>query len=315
MNNRIIGFNLLLAAGLASSYAFADPLQQACPCGVFKRGEAESKEHPLPLPAVQKLEQLVNKNSFKIRDLRDNNPFVYQVYAACPTSGPAALKDLGEDFPDDGTTLVAAVDLTGSGVSDLIYARKDWGGWKVLSNGSRLPKPFQGFVAGLYEKGQESAKSETIPADTRDMLVDTNLLAVVGDFLGNGTEQLAYTRPGWTQMYVVGCHGVTQMAADLTGIQPNGPGARVHWLFPFKAPGKGIHHTRIGYYRMGAEELPTFAPKGMAFKRSQVPLNTANWDKLSQKILAWPVMKAPGGLEQRVEEGKEALAKAAGLEK
>jgi hypothetical protein len=142
MNYRIIGFNLLLAAGLASSFAFAqDPLQHSCHFGLFKRGEAESKDHPLPLPAIQKLEQLVNKNSFKIRDLRDNNQFVYQVYAACPTSGAAALKDLGEDFPADGTTLVAPVDLTGSGVSDLIFARKDWGGWKVLSNGTRLPFP------------------------------------------------------------------------------------------------------------------------------------------------------------------------------
>ena len=314
MNYRIIGFNLLLAAGLASSFAFAqDPLQHSCHFGLFKRGEAESKDHPLPLPAIQKLEQLVNKNSFKIRDLRDNNQFVYQVYAACPTSGAAALKDLGEDFPADGTSLVAPVDLTGSGVSDLIFARKDWGGWKVLSNGTRLPKPFQGFVAGLYEKGQESSKSETIPADTRDLVVDNDLLAVVGDFLGNGTEQLAYTRPGWTQMYVVGCHGVPQMAVDLTGIQANGPGARVHWLFPFKANTKGIHHTRIAYYRMGATELPTFAPRGMAFKRVQVPLK-GNWERLSQNVLDWP-QKAPSQLEQKVEEGKEALAKVVGLEK
>jgi hypothetical protein len=314
MNKRIIGFNLLLAAGLASALPLAaNPLQQACHTGLFKRSDADSKDHPLP--AAQKLEELADKNSFKIRDIRNGDPFVFRVFAAPPAAAGTALalKDLGEDFPSDGSTLVAAVDLTGTGVSDLIYARKDWGGWKVLSNGTRLPKPFQGFVAGVYEPNQDSAKSETIPADTRDMVVDNDLLAVVGDFLGNGTEQLAYTRPGWTQMYVVGCHGVTQMAVDLTGIQANGPGARVHWLFPFKANTKGIHHTRIAYYRMGATELPTFAPRGMAFKRVQVPLK-GNWERLSQNVLDWP-QKAPSQLEQKVEEGKEALAKVVGLEK
>ena len=56
MNYRIIGFNLLLAAGLASSFAFAqDPLQHSCHFGLFKRGEAESKDHPLPLPAIQSI--------------------------------------------------------------------------------------------------------------------------------------------------------------------------------------------------------------------------------------------------------------------
>jgi hypothetical protein len=198
-------------------------------------------------------------------------------------------------------------------VSDLIYARKDWGGWKVLSNGTRLPKPFQGFVAGMCAPDQDSARAETIPADTRDMVVDNDLLAVVGDFLGNGTEQLAYTRPGWTQMWVVGSHGVTQMAVDTAGIEPNGPGPRVHWLFPFKSAGKGVHHTRIAYYRMGADQLVTFAPRGMAFKRGQAALK-GNWERLNQNMLDWP-QKAPSRLEQQAEEAKGALAKAAGMDK
>jgi hypothetical protein len=312
MHKRNICSNLLLAAGLASALPLpANPLEQAWHTGLFKRSDADSKDHPLA--AAQKLEALEGRNSFKIRDTRNGDQFVFQVFAAPPGAGSAALKDLGEDFPSDGTTLVAAVDLTGCGVSDLIYARKDWGGWKVLSNGTRLSKPCQGFVAGVFEPNQDSAQSETIPADTRDMVVDNDLLAVVGDFLGNGTEQLAYTRPGWTQMYVVGRHGVTQMAVDMNGIQPNGPGPRVHWLFPFKSTGKGVHHTRIAYYRMGADQLATFAPRGMAFKRGQAPLK-GNWDKLSQNMLDWP-QKAPSQLEQKTEEVKSALAKAVGMDK
>jgi hypothetical protein len=309
MTNRIIGINLLVAAGLASSFALAaDPLQHASHSGLFKRGEADPKDHPLA--TVQKLEELVNRNSFKIRDVRNNDQFVFQVFATHPGNGAAALKDLGEDIADDGTTLVAAVDLTGSGVSDLIYARKDWGGWKVLSNGARLPKPFQGFLAGFCPKDADAPRSETIPADTRDMVVDNDLLTVVGDFLGNGTVQLAYTRPGWSQIWVVGGHGVVQMAADLQGIAPNGPGARQHWLFPFKS--KGVHHTRIAYYRMGSSDLPTFAPRGMAFKREQIPLK-GNWEKLSQNVLDWP-QPAPGKVEQKAEEISTGLAKAAGMD-
>jgi hypothetical protein len=243
--------------------------------------------------------------------MRNGEEFTYQVFSGNPAAGSAGLKALGEDLAEDGTTMVAAVDLTGSGVSDIVYAHKDWGGWKVLSNGSRLPKPVQGFVCGNYDKGQDTAKSDLIPADTHDLMVDNDLLAVVGDFLGNGTEQLAYTRPGWSQIWVVGAHGVVQMAADLSGIEPNGPGARQHWLFAFKSQAKGIHHTRFGYYRMGCSELMTFAAKGMTFKRSHMPLK-GNWEKLSQNMLDWP-QKAPGKLEQKVEGAKEAIAKAVGM--
>jgi len=286
MNNRVI----FLAAALAAAAPLAaDPLQHACHTGLFWRNDADPRVHPLP--AAQKLEALADKSTFRIKDVRTGDRFTFQVFATPPGAAGAPLKDLGEDLPADGATLLAAVDLTGSGVSDLVYARKDWGGWKVLSNGTRLAKPFQGFVAGIYAPGQDSARAETIPADTRDLVVDHDLLVVVGDFLGNGTEQLAYTRPGWTQMYVVGNHGVTQMAFDTAGIEPNGPGPRVHWLFPFKNT-KATHHTRVAYYRMGADQLVTYTPKGMGFKRGQAPLK-GNWDKLSQNMLDWP-QSAPG---------------------
>ncbi len=309
MNNKVIGLSLLLASGLASSTGFAtDPFSHACHSGLFKRGDKDPRD--LPLPPVQKLEALVNKNSLQIRDGRNGETLVFQVFAAYPGSAPAALKVLDEDIGPDGETMVAAVDLTGSGVSDLVYARKGWGGWKVLSNGARMPKPFQGFVSGLYDKDRDSARSEAIAADTHELVVDRDLLAAVGDFLGNGTEQLAYTRPGWSQIWVVGAHGVVQMAADLTGIEPNGPGIRTHWLFPFKS--KGTHHTRLAYYRMGATLMPTFAPRGMAFKRDQVPVK-GNWEKLNQNMLDWP-QKAPGALDQKVEEAKEKVTRAVGLD-
>jgi hypothetical protein len=308
--------NLLLAAGLASSFALAaDPLQHSLRDGLFKRTEADAKDHPLP--HYQRLEALVDSNSFKIRDGRNGSQFVYQVFGAIPGAQGAGLKALGEDIPQDGATLVAPVDLTGSGVSDIIYARKDWGGWKVLSNGTRLPKPFEGFVCGNYEKNQESAKSDIIPADTRDMVVDNDLLTTVGDFLGNGTEQLAYTRPGWNQIWVVGAHGVVQMTADLKGIETNGAGERVHWLFPFKS--KGAQHTKIAYYRKGCTEMATFAPRGMTFKREQAPLK-GNWEKLCQNVLDWP-QPAPSQLEQKAsqigqkaEDIKGDIAKAAGMD-
>ena len=53
---------------------------------------------------------------------------------------------------------------------------------------------------------------------------------------------------------------------------------------------------------MGCTEMPTFTPRGMAFKRDQVPLK-GNWEKLCQNALDWP-QKAPGRLEQAVEEVK-----------
>jgi hypothetical protein len=290
-----LGVKYLIAAGMVSAcLQAAGPLQNGYMAGLFKRVDGDSKDRPLP--PVQKLEQLATPHGLVIRDLRNGEQFTFQVLAAPPGSGTPssqavqAQKDLAEAFPADGATLVVPVDLTGSDVSDLLYARKGWGGWRVLSNGSRLPAPFPGFLDGFYDKGSGTARRDLIPADTHDLVVDDDLLAAVGDFLGNGTEQLAYTRPGWSQMWVVGAHGVVSMTADFTAIPAGGPGPRRHWLFPFRS--KGTQHTRLAYYRMGSSELTVYAPRGMAFKRSQVPLK-GNWEKLSQSVLDWPQAAPP----------------------
>jgi hypothetical protein len=298
MKVRTLGTHLATAGILGSLPLAANPLQHAYLSGLFRR--AENDPNRPPLPPLQQLEGLAGKDGLKIRDTRGER-FVFQVFTSHPgAAGAAAVapKDLTAEFPADGATLVAPVDLTGSGVSDLLYARQGGGGFQVLSNGTRLPKPFQGFVAGFVPKEQESAKGAAIPADTTDLVVDHDLLAVVGDFLGNGTEQLAYTRPGWGQVWVVGAHGVVQLAADLQGIQANGPGSRMHWLFPFSPT--SAHHTRIAYYRMGSNELITFMPHGMAFKRGQVPLK-GNWEKLQQNVLDWP---QPAPAAPKLEEAK-----------
>ena len=291
-----LGVKYLVAAGMVSvCLQAAGPLQNGYMAGLFKRIDGDGKDRPLP--PVQKLEQLDATGSFVIRDLRNGEQFTFQVLAAPPGSGAQSSqtvqprKDLAEAFPADGATLVVPVDLTGSGVSDLLYARKDWGGWRVLSNGSRLATPFPGFLDGFYDKGSGTARRDLIPADTHDLVVDDDLLAAVGDFLGNGTEQLAYTRPGWTQLWVVGAHGVVSMTADFTAIPAGGPGPRRHWLFPFKS--KGAHHTRLAYYRMGSSELTTYSPRGMGFKQARIPLK-GNWEKLSQSVLDWP-QAAPAG--------------------
>jgi hypothetical protein len=292
MNLRTLGFTLSCAGALATLPAAADPLANAYHSGLFRRAEADPKTHPLP--PHQRLEAVAGADGLRIRD-HHGDRFVFQALSSHPTAAGVEPKDLSGDFPEDGATFAVPVDLTGSGVSDLIYARQGGGGFQVLSNGTRLPHPFQGFVAGFCPKDQDVPKGGPIAVDTSELKVDHDLLAVTGDFLGNGTEQVAYTRPGWNQMWVVGAHGAVQLSIDLQGIQPNGPGPRVHWLFPF-AP-TGAHHTRIAYYRMGCNELVCFRPGGMTFKRDQAPLK-GNWEKLQQSVLEWP-QPAPAQAEEK----------------
>jgi hypothetical protein len=268
---------LALAAGLATAHA-APPLQHALTHGVFKADAEATPETAIhPLEPAQKLDALKDA-TFRItgRDAADG--LSYPVYAEPGSRTAAKLEGLG-----DGAFL-ASLDLTGAGVSDLIYTSKDLPGWKVLTNGTRLPQPEQAFIAGLFVKG--ARVQDAIPADNRAFTVDNNLLAAVGDFMGNGTEQLAYTYPGQNQIWVVGAHGVMTMKADLTGFEPAAAGDRNHWLFAYHANRKG-QRTRLAYYRTGADHLVRLTPKGMEFVQDKVPLK-GHWTRLNQAELDWP---------------------------
>ncbi len=272
----------VLAAGLSTAHA-EDTLKHCLVHGVFKaEAEAQGEGAIHPLDPSQKLAAYANRNVFRIVSRDTGEGFEFPVLAGADTDKLADLKE----FQGDEATFLAPVDLTGTGVSDLIFARKGMGCWKVLSNGTRLPKAVPAFVAGFYEKGSTSLRTETIPADTGNLDVDGNFLAAVGDFLGNGTEQLAYTRPGHNQIWVVGIGGVIALKADLTGIEAASTTDRAHWLFPYKATRKG-QRTRLAYYRKGADHLLRLVPKGMEYVQEKVPLK-GNWERLSQTVMDWP---------------------------
>jgi hypothetical protein len=278
-----------------------DTLKQSLVHGVFKASpEAGDAGGPpiLPLVPAQKITSVEGRATFRITGGAAGEGASFPVLAGPESREAVALAEL----MDDGATFVAAVDLTGSGVSDLLMARKGMGGWKVLTNGQRLAKPVQAFLVGFYEKGAGSARTDTIPADLGDLTVDQDLLAATGDFLGNGTEQLAYTRPGASQMWVVGAHGVATMRADLKGVEATPAGPRTHFLFAFKAATHRVQHTRLAYYRMGCTDLLRLVPKGMEFHAERVPLK-GNWERLNQEVLDWPAPAAPGG-DKAAQEGK-----------
>ncbi|BDU71626.1 hypothetical protein [Mesoterricola silvestris] len=268
-----------LAAGLCTAHA-APPPTHALLHGVFKPAPDSQGEGAIhPLPPLQRIEAM-DKGALRIVAQDSAEGMAFPMLAAPGGGEPADLGGLGEgDF-------MVPLDMTGTGVSDLIHARRGAPGWKVLTNAARLPKPAQGFVAGHFEKGAETARCELIPADTSDLAVDQNLLAATGDFLGNGTEQLAYTRPGQHQMWIVGAHGATTMKADLKGIEPAAEGPRCHWLFPFKANRRG-QRTRLAYYRAGSDHLIRLVPKGMEFVQERVPLK-GHWERLNQAVVDWP---------------------------
>lgn len=271
-----------LAAGLCAAHA-ATPLTHSLVHGVFKPGtEAKNAKDEGAIHPLQPLQRLasVDKGSFGIVAQDSAETMAFPMLAAPGASGPADLGDLGED------TFIAPLDLTGAGVSDLIYARKGAPGWKVLTNGARLRQPSQGFVAGNFDKDAEAPKADLIPADTSELTVDPDLLAATGDFLGNGTEQLAYTRPGQHQVWIVGGHGVITMKADLKGIEPGVPGPRNHWLFAYRANRKG-QRTRLAYYRAGSDHLIRLVPKGMEFVQQKAPLK-GHWERLNQALVDWP---------------------------
>jgi len=273
---------LPLAAGLSTLICSAtEPLTHSLVHGVFKPAAEDAKGAPIhPLAPTHRVTSIQDKNTFQIAATAGGEAMAFPVRRA-PGSEPMAMAELRED----GATFFAPVDLTGSGVSDLLYTRAEMPGWRILSNGTRLAAPSQAFLAGFYPAGADTPRTDLIPADNRDFKVDPDLLAAVGDFLGNGTEQLAYTRPGASQIWVVGQHGVMTMKADLQGIGSAG-GTRNHWLFPYKSNRKG-QRTRLAYYRLGADHLIRLVPKGMEFTQEKVPLK-GHWERLNQAVLDWP---------------------------
>jgi len=303
MLRTFLGTALVLTAGLTA--ANATEFSNALVHGIFRPAEGGIGEGAVhPLEPAQKVEGLQNHNTFLVTSRETGEKMAFPVHAGPGAKEPTTLKDFGED----GATFLAALDLTGTGVSDLIYTRKDMPGWKVLSNGARLATPVRAFVVGLHDR--DSLKAELIPADTREFKADHDLLAVTGDFLGNGTEQLAYTRPGQTQLWIVGANGVTTMKAELKGIEPTPPGARSHWLFSCKATRKS-QRTRIAYYRAGADHLIRLVPKGMEFVQERVPLK-GHWERLNQAVLDWPVTAAvaQGKAQEKEQTGPAAPASA-----
>ena len=181
---------------------------------------------------------------------------------------------------NDGKTCIIPIDLAGRGVSDLMIGRQGWGGWRVYTNGQCLPKPFDGFVEGFLPKGSENVQLQTLNMDLSDLQVDNNLLTAVGDFLGTGSEQLAYFRPGWDAVYVVGPQGKVRFEADLRGIPADKDGNRLHYLFAFKGDKPG-EKSRMAYHRQGVPKLLVFASDGHRFQRSEEDTRT-NWNLLNQ---------------------------------
>lgn len=293
-------------AALAAATSFLqaeDPLRHALVHGVFKPSpEAASSSGPAihPLEPAQKLASVEGGHTFRIqgRDVEGAAGIAFPILASAGSKDPVAQAE----FKEEAGTFTAAVDLTGTGVSDLLVARQGQAGWKVFSNGQRMKTPIQAFLVGFVEKDADAARAETIPADLRDFTVDNDLLAATGDFLGNGTEQLAYTRPGASQIWVVGAHGVTTLRADLKGLEPCGGDHRTHFLFPYKATHK-VQRTRLAYYRMGRHDMIRLVPKGMEYHAETVPLK-GHWERLNQEVLDWPTSTGPAPSAPGPEEGK-----------
>jgi len=271
----------LAAAGLlalTAPGAFAD--ETSASAGVLKNPAcSKGQAQVLPLPATHIATVRKDWTATNVTNLATNETFKMPFFPHYPVSAGAQPIPLA-NIDNDGQTFIMPVDLTGRGVSDLVIARKGWGGWEVFTNGACLSKPFDGFVEGLYTRDKEQLQAKLIAVDTQDLQVDNNLLAAVGDFLGNGTEQVAYFRPGWNAIAVVGAHGRTQMPAELAGIAADKEGDRQHFLFAFKG-GKPGERTRLAYYRKGHAKLAVFTSDGARFTRSEADTK-ASWNQLNQ---------------------------------
>ena len=289
--SRILAAAAVLSLGAPA--AWADETSAFCGLLRLTPDQAADKE-ARPLPARHQATARKDWGAFQVKNMLTNETFNMPVFPHYPVS-PGVQPALLATLENDGNNVIAPVDLTGRGVSDLLLGRKDWGGWRVYTNGQALSKPFDGFVEGFYPKPAEGAvetlQNQLLPMDLSDLEVDRNLMTAAGDFLGNGTEQLAYTRPGANQVWVVGQHGVMTMKADLQGIAPASGSARSHWLFPYKSNRKG-QRTRLAYYRLGADHLRRLVPRGMEFVQEKVPLK-GHWERLNQAVLDWPQAAPP----------------------
>ena len=216
---------------------------------------------------------------FNVKDVTTNENFNMAVYPHYPPSAGVQATAIN-GIENDGNNCIIPIDLTGRGVSDIMIGRPGWGGWLIYTNGQHLSKPFDGFVEGFYPKDSETSQGPTLSMDLSDLQVDNNLLTAVGDFLGNGTEQLAYFRPGWNAIQVVGAHGKVSFEADLRGIPVDQAGARQQYLFAFKNDKPG-ERTRLAYHRKGAPKLLVYTSDGTRFQRSEAD-TTSNWNLLNQ---------------------------------
>ena len=216
---------------------------------------------------------------FIVTNSMTNETFKMAMYPHYPVAAgvlPLPLSGIEED----GKTCIVPVDLAGRGVSDLLIGRHGWGGWLVYTNGQRLAKPFDGFVQGFMPKNSEAIQGTTLDMDLSDLEVDNNLLLAVGDFLGNGSEQVAYFRPGWDAIQVVGAQGKVRFEADLRGIPVDPAGDRQHYLFAFKG-GQPGERTRLAYHRHGVPRLLVFTSDGTRFQRSEQD-TLSSWNLLNQ---------------------------------
>ena len=263
---------------LAAPAVWAD--EQSAFGGLLRRDATQpSAGVAHPLPARDMVTTRSDWGHFMVTNLTTNETFnmpLFPHYPVSPGVQPVPLSTI----ENDGKTFIAPADLTGRGLSDLLIGRQGWGGFRVYTNGQALPRTFDGFVVGLYAKEDAGLKTQILPMDLSDLEVDNNLLATVGDFLGNGTEQVAYFRPGWSAIQVAGTHGKVAMEADLRGIPTDTPGERMHFLFAFRNDKPG-ERTRLAYHRRGVGKLLVFTCDGQRFTRSEVDTRS-HWNLLNQ---------------------------------
>ena len=271
----------ILAAAMLSLAAPAVWADEQSPFGgLLRRGAGQASETVThPLPAKDMVTARKDWGHFQVTNITTNETFNLPIFPHYPVEAGVQQAQLST-VENDGKTLIAPVDLTGRGLSDLLIGRQGWGGFRVYTNGQSLPKPFDGFVEGLYPKEEATVKTKILAMDLADLQVDNNLLVTVGDFLGNGTEQLAYFRPGWSAIQVVGSHGKVAMEADLRGIPADKEGDRLHFLFAFKDTKPG-ERTRLAYHRHGVPKLLVFTSDGQRFTRTEEDAKT-NWNLLNQ---------------------------------